>query len=125
RRLRCESGRLAPGRHDNGHLPTDEIGGECRQAAIIAPRPPELDCCVLTLDEATLLQPAAECFEQMDRILRRPRTHESDQRHHWLLRARRERPRQCRPADQRDELTSPHIGSQAQATALYPLKQVL
>jgi hypothetical protein len=28
-------------------------------------------------------------------------------------------------ADQRDELAAPHIGSQAQTTALHPLKQVL
>jgi len=37
-----------------------------------------------------------------------------------MLRACRERPRDCR-AEQRDELASPHIGSQAQT----PLKQVL
>ncbi len=30
-----------------------------------------------------------------------------------------------RAAEQRDELASPHIGSQAQESALYPLKQVL
>jgi hypothetical protein len=38
-----------------------------------------------------------------------------------MLRACRERPRDCRAAEQRDELASPHIGSEAQT----PLKQVL
>jgi len=32
-------------------------------------------------------------------------------RHRRLLRVRRERPRYCRPADQRNELASPRIGS--------------
>ena len=30
RRFRCESRRLAPSCHDNGHLPTHQIGGERR-----------------------------------------------------------------------------------------------
>jgi hypothetical protein len=42
-----------------------------------------------------------------------------------LLCAHRQRPRRRRAADQRDELAPPHIGSQAQESALYPLKQVL
>jgi hypothetical protein len=41
-----------------------------------------------------------------------------------LLCARRERPRR-RAAKKGDELTSPHIGTQAQGSALYPLKRVL
>ena len=31
-----------------------------------------------------------------------------DDGYRWLLRARRERPRGCRPAEQRDELASSH-----------------
>jgi len=42
-----------------------------------------------------------------------------------LLRVRRKRPNRRSAADQRDELASPHISSQAQTTALCPLKQVL
>jgi hypothetical protein len=42
-----------------------------------------------------------------------------------LLGMRRKRPRRRSAADQRGELASPHIGSQAQTTALHPLKQVL
>jgi len=42
-----------------------------------------------------------------------------------LLRVRRKRRGGRGAADQRDELASPHIGSQAQTTALHPLKQVL
>jgi len=42
-----------------------------------------------------------------------------------LLRVRRKRPGRRGAADHRDELASPHIGSQAQTTALHPLNQVL
>ncbi|MFZ1094434.1 MAG: hypothetical protein WAN75_35365 [Xanthobacteraceae bacterium] len=49
---------------------------------------------------------------------------EPDYRHH-LLRARGERPSRRRTAEKRNELTSPHILTQAQATALYRLKRVL
>jgi hypothetical protein len=40
-----------------------------------------------------------------------------------LLRPRRERPRR-RAAEKANELTSPHFRTQAQGTALYPLKRV-
>ena len=39
-----------------------------------------------------------------------------------LLRSRSERPRDCRAAKKGDELTSPHIRTQAQGTALYRLQ---
>jgi hypothetical protein len=42
-----------------------------------------------------------------------------------VLRVRRKRPSRRGAPDQHDELASPHIGSQAQTTALHPLKQVL
>jgi len=41
------------------------------------------------------------------------------------LRMYRKRPGRRGAADQRDKLASPHTGSQAQTTALHPLKQVL
>jgi hypothetical protein len=49
---------------------------------------------------------------------------EPDQRYGRLLRARRERPYR-RASEQSDEPASPHIGSQAQDTAFYPLKEIL
>jgi len=42
-----------------------------------------------------------------------------------LLRTRRERPYDCRAAEKRDELASPHIRSRAQETGLYRLKRTL
>jgi hypothetical protein len=48
-----------------------------------------------------------------------------DHRHRWLLRARSERPGNRRAAEKANELTSPHIRTQAQGTALYRLKRVL
>jgi hypothetical protein len=50
-------------------------------------------------------------------IRRLPRMEQSDLAvSRRLLRARRERPCRCRAADQRDELASPHIRSQARET---------
>ena len=42
-----------------------------------------------------------------------------------LLRARRERPCRRHAAEKANELTSPHIRTQAQGPALYRLKRVL
>ena len=50
---------------------------------------------------------------------------ESDHRHRRLLRARHERPSGRRAAEKANELTSPHIRTQAQGPALYRLKRVL
>ena len=47
-----------------------------------------------------------------------------DHRHGRLLCARRERPRR-RAAEKANELTSPHMHTQAQGPALYRLKRVL
>jgi hypothetical protein len=66
-------------------------------------RPAELDRDILALDEAALLQTAVKRLQQVHGILGRTRAHESDDRHR-LLRARRERPRSCRAAEQRNEL---------------------
>jgi hypothetical protein len=61
----------------------------------------------------------------MDIGVRRTGAEETNHRQSRVLRSRCKRPRHCRPADQRDELASPHIGPQAQERALYSLKQVL
>src|SRR5262249_47406376 len=47
----------------------------------------------------------------------RPNADEADDRHRWLLRARRERPRRRRAANERDELAALHsITSSARAS---------
>jgi hypothetical protein len=52
--------------------------------------------------------------------------HQDADASHWLglLRACRERPSRC-AAEKANELTSPHIRTQAQGTVLYRLKRVL
>jgi len=45
------------------------------------------------LDQAAFAQTAAECSDEVRGILRRPGTHEPDNRDRRLLRPRRERPR--------------------------------
>src|SRR5260370_14272781 len=88
-----------PGRIEFSERTTPSIradlvfGSDSRQAAVIAARPAELDRHVLTLDETTLLKAAAERFEQVHGVLRRPGAHESDHWHRRLLPKRRERPR--------------------------------
>jgi chorismate mutase len=59
---------------------------------------------VLTLDEACFLQALAERAHVACRVGKRGAAEESDHRHCWLLRPRRERPRYCRAAEQRDEI---------------------
>src|SRR5262249_53363019 len=119
RRLRRKSRGLAPGRHDDGDLPANQIGGERRQAAIVAACPAELDRYVFTLGEATLLQPATKRFEPVYGILRRARAQEADHRQRRLLRARRERPRDGRATEHRDELAALHsITSSARASSI-------
>ena len=61
------------------------------------------------LDEATLLQAAAERFKQVHGVLWRPGAHKPDHRHRRLLRTRGERPCGCGPAKERDEISSSHM----------------
>jgi hypothetical protein len=79
---------------------------------------------VLTLDIAALLETPAKCVQVVRLIVGRLAVEESD---HWqgrLLPVRSNRP--CRrAAEKRDELTSPHIRTQAQGPALYRLKRAL
>jgi hypothetical protein len=55
---------------------------------------------------------------------KQPRTaarEEPDDRHRWLLRARRERPRHGAAAEQRDERAAPYAGHRASSPASAPL----
>src|SRR5262249_34770108 len=62
---------------------------------------------VFALDKAGVLQSLAKCAQKVRVEVGRRGTEHAD---HWhrLLRARRERPRRSRSADQRDELAPPH-----------------
>jgi len=61
----------------------------------------------LALDMAGVLEALPKCSQTVRQPVRRSAVKESNHRHHWLLRARGERPR-GRAADQRDELAAFH-----------------
>ena len=123
--LAASAAALPAGRGDNGHATADEVGHERRQAIVLALQPVVLDRHVLALDVAGFVEAFTERSGKARGGLGRPAADEADHRHRRLLRARRERPRRRRAAEQRDELASPHIRTQAQGPALYRLKRVL
>src|SRR5262249_44415963 len=92
------------------------LGDQSRQPVVLAAGPSIFNGHVLTLDETDFLQPLAErghIGHWCAGCITRP-----DEADEWdgLLRARRERPRGCRPADERDELAPLHsITSSARA----------
>src|SRR5262249_51615861 len=93
---------------NDGYLAADEIGGETRQAIIMALRPAVFDRDVPALDVTGLTEAAPKGRHQVGGILRRPAAKKPDHRHRQLLRAGRKRPCRSRAAEQRDELATPH-----------------
>jgi hypothetical protein len=77
-----------------------------RQAIVLSLRPAIFDCNVATLDIAGLSEALLDCCDIRRVRGRRYAGQDSDHRHRRLLRARRERPRRCRPTDERDEIAS-------------------
>src|SRR6516165_124787 len=104
-------------RVDHGHWLADEIGGQRHQAVILVFSVLVFDRDVAALDKAH----AAKALAKPSLHLRGGRTRAAAQipdHRHWLpLRARRDRPRRRRAAEQRDELATPHsITSSAMAS---------
>jgi hypothetical protein len=93
-----------------GVATTDQIGRHSRQSIVLAVRPAIFDRHVLSIDIPHLAQALAEGEQTARPGVRRCAAEEPDHRHRRLLRARRERPRGCRAAEQRNELTPPHVG---------------
>src|ERR1700730_8380889 len=112
-------------RSDHRHLTAYQIGCEVGQSVGLVLRPAILDRHILALDVAGFTKALAECGQMARTIDRRRAAEESYHRHRRLLRASRERPCGRRAAEKANELTSPHIRTQAQGTALYRLKRVL
>src|SRR5262245_44471694 len=96
------------GRSDNGDATADEVSHERRQAIVSAVQPIVLDNHVLTLDVAGFAEASAERSGMASGGIGPPTADEADGRHRRLLRARRERPRGRRAAEQRDELAPFH-----------------
>ena len=91
---------------DDGRTTTREVGHESRQAIELALQPMVLHRHVLALDVAGFVEALAEPGNK-GRI-RQSGIDEADHWHRRLLRARRERPRSRRAAEERDELTPRH-----------------
>src|SRR5262245_23289780 len=64
---------------------------------------------VLALDVASFVEALAERSGIARGGISRPTADKADERHRWLLRARRDRPRDSRTADQRDERAAFHV----------------
>ena len=120
-------GRAASGQ-DDVRRERDQFRRVFANVVGIARGPAGVDPHVAAVGPAQLLQPLQErrdaglCF----RIVR-GRVHEHADAPHplGLLRARGERPRGRRAAEQRDELAPPHVRPHAQETASYRFKRVL
>src|SRR5262249_51980652 len=83
----------------------NQIGSECRQTVVLALRPAIFDHHIAAFDEAGFAQATAKCVHELPEGTLLRAIEEPDHRHYWLLlRARRERPRGSRAAEQRDEL---------------------
>jgi hypothetical protein len=93
-------------RSDHRHLTTYQIGCEVGQSVGLVLRPAILDRHILALDVAGFTKALAECGQIGCTIDRRRAAKESYHRHRSLLRARRERPRGGRAAEQRDEFAT-------------------
>src|SRR5262249_24369274 len=119
RRSRCFGGNVRRSAADwnNYRDPSgDKIGRQYWQSVILTVGPTEGDLNVLAFDIARVPQSQPKCHLVRSRFARRPAAEEPDHRHRRLLRARRERPRGRRAAEQRDELAAVHsITSSARA----------
>src|SRR5262249_11386676 len=91
---------------DGGHLIANQLGSELGKAIILV-RIPQFDGYIASFDIAQVVQALAERCQAI-RCRWSSRAQPSDNRYRWLLRARRERPRSSRAAEQRDELAAFH-----------------
>src|SRR5215469_10155080 len=107
-------------RHDDIRLDANQLGRQICEAIVVPLRPSILDGDVLALDVAEFTELLTECVEDLALQGWRGGAEVTDPRSHSrLLRARRERPRGCRPAEQCDELAALHsITSSAVASSV-------
>src|SRR4029077_16831895 len=109
---------LAPCCGDYIDLSAHQVGCETWQSIIVALRPAVFDRHVLPLNKAGSLETLAELSRVVRTFpLRRQNVHEANSRHHGLLRARGDRPRTGRAAEQRDELAPVHSITSSAATS--------
>jgi len=105
--------RPRPRGENNIDLESDELGRDLGKAFGAPVRPANLDCDVSALGPVEFTQPLHKSGGPWAPGRRRGRAQEPDGfQLCWLLRARRERPRGRRAAEQRDEVAALHIGHQ-------------
>src|SRR6185369_12044609 len=99
------SGRRAAG-HDGCRMAAKQIGRQSIQPVVLAVRKARLDYDIPSVNKAGLIEALTKCCCDEHLCLSRATVQESD---HWrrrLLLARRDRPRSCRAAEQRDKLAA-------------------
>src|SRR5262249_35721255 len=92
-------------RSDHRHMTPYQIGYEFGQSVILVLCPMVLDSCIFSFNVAAFADALPECRHEVRPVGRRRGAEKSDHRHPRLLPACRKRPRRCRTAEQRDELT--------------------
>src|SRR5215469_10299390 len=97
-----------PCRNDHCHLAANQICRQCWELIIVTQRPAKIDFHILPIEIAEFAQPALERTHVSGGIFWRSAAEITDHRHRRLLRARCERPRCRRAAEQRDESAPPH-----------------
>jgi hypothetical protein len=91
-------------------LEPDQFGGDLGEALAASLCPANLDRDIATVDPTKFAQPLNESGKQLAAARRRGRAQEPNGRQlAHLLRARHERPRGSRAAEQRDELAPLHV----------------
>src|ERR1700730_16517218 len=112
-------------RSDHRHLTAYQIGCEVGQSVGLVLRPAIVDRQILAFDITSFFQALAERAQAVWVVkVGRIDAEKPDHRHRWLLRTRRERPRDRRTADKCDELAPPHWpSSQAGLPTLYHVSE--
>src|SRR5262249_54119375 len=118
--LGCQRGSGSTGRGDHGDLPANQVGRQFRQSIGLIRGPAIYDRDILTLDIAGVFQATVKSLQTAREHFRRYDIKKPNHRHPLaLLRARRERPRRRRAAEQRYELAPLHsITSSASASSV-------
>src|SRR5215471_15305196 len=95
-------------RGDYSDLSANQFGRQLRQSIVLVLGEAIDDCYVLALHIADLFEALAKCAQTVRHRVGRSGVEQPNHRHRRLLRARRERPCDCRAAEQRDELAAFH-----------------
>jgi hypothetical protein len=94
-------------RDDHGHLSTDQVSHQYRQAIVLAFQPVVLDRHVLALDVTGFVEAFPECGRKAHGGIRRSLSDKPDYRERGL-RARHKRPRNDRTTHKAEKFPSPH-----------------